>query len=95
MQLQQVVFLHTGTKTLCKPGHKSKMQESLLECTIDWTKLYRTDGNSKIVFDFVYWILVLMKTVIPGARKIVFISPQLPEYIKRHISDLNIQREIF
>jgi spore coat polysaccharide biosynthesis predicted glycosyltransferase SpsG len=39
-------------------------------------------------------MLALMEMVKPLARKIVFISSQLPESIKRHISDLKIQHEI-
>lgn len=70
------------------------MQGSTLECIIDRTIVFRADGNSKIGFGHIYRMLALMEMVKPVARKIVFISSQLPESIKRHISDLKIQHEI-
>lgn len=70
------------------------MQESILECIIDRTIIFRADGNSNIGFGHVYRMLALMEMFDSVTRKIVFISQSLPESIARHIRDQKIHHEI-
>lgn len=70
------------------------MQESILECIIDRTIIFRADGNSKIGFGHVYRMLALMEMFDSVTRSIVFISQSLPESITRHLKDRKIHHEI-
>ena len=70
------------------------MQESILECIINRTIIFRADGNSKIGFGHVYRMLALMEMFDSVTRSIVFISQSLPESITKHLKDRKIHHEI-